>query len=195
MADDAILTPAIHHINIKTTRLQAMVDWYGRVLGMGVVFQFPGGAWLTNDAANHRLALLAPPDCTDDPDKLTHSGLHHSAYEYASLDDLLATYARLKAAGIVPHACLDHGMTTSLYYVDPDGNSVELQYDNFGDWARSTAFMRTTAEFAANPIGAPFDPDRFVAARQAGASTEELHRRAYAGEFAPATPLDLRVTL
>ena len=195
MAGDAIPTPVLHHVNLKTTRLAEMVAWYGQVLGMDVVFQFPGGAWLTNDAANHRLALLAPPGCADDPDKLVHSGLHHSAYEYPSLDDLLATYERLKAAGILPHACLDHGMTTSLYYVDPDGNSVELQYDNFGDWAQSTAFMRTTAEFAANPIGAPFDPDEFVAARHAGASAEDLHRRAYAGEFAPAAPLDLRVAL
>jgi catechol-2,3-dioxygenase len=34
----------------------------------------------------------------------------------------------------VPQACLDHGMTLSFYYVDPDGNAVELQCDVFGDW-------------------------------------------------------------
>ena len=44
------------------------------------------------------------------------------------MDDLLDTYVRLKADGIVPHACLDHGMTMSFYYVDPDGNSVEAVY-------------------------------------------------------------------
>ena len=48
------------------------------------------------------------------------------------MDELLDTYQRLKSDGIVPHGCLDHGMTTSFYYVDPDGNSVELQCDNFG---------------------------------------------------------------
>jgi catechol-2,3-dioxygenase len=55
------------------------------------------------------------------------------AFEYTSCDELLDNYVRLKGLGIVPHASLDHGMTTSFYYVDPDGNSVELQYDNFGD--------------------------------------------------------------
>jgi catechol 2,3-dioxygenase len=53
--------------------------------------------------------------------------------------------------------------------------------------------MRTTPEFAANPIGVSVDPGRMVAARQAGASSDELHRRAYAGEFEPNAPLDLRI--
>jgi catechol-2,3-dioxygenase len=186
--------PVLHHVNLKTVRLQELIDWYGTVLGMTANFQFPGGAWLTNDAANHRIALLAVPGLSDDPDKIRHTGLHHTAFEYASLDDLLATYERLKAEGIVPHGCLDHGMTTSLYYPDPDGNSVELQCDNFGgDWARSSEWMRTAPEFAADPIGTPIDPDRLVAARREGLSADEIHRRAYAGDYRPDTPLDLRL--
>ncbi len=117
------------------------------------------------------------------------------AFEYPSLHDLLDTYLRLKDAGIRPHAALDHGITTSFYYVDPDGNSVELQSDNFGDWARSSVFVRTAPAFAANPIGRNIDPEQLVAARAAGASPDDIHRRAYAGEFEPDTPLDLRVVL
>ena len=67
-------------------------------------------------------------------------------------------------------------MTTSFYFADPDGNSVELQYDNFrGDWAQSAEWMRTAPEFAANPIGTPIDPDQLVAARRAGLSADEIH--------------------
>ncbi|MGH2482232.1 MAG: VOC family protein, partial [Ktedonobacteraceae bacterium] len=44
----------MHHINLKTGRLQEMIDWYGTVVGMKPNYQFPGGAWLTNDEANHR---------------------------------------------------------------------------------------------------------------------------------------------
>jgi catechol-2,3-dioxygenase len=185
--------PALHHVNLKTTRLDEMIAWYETVCGMRANHYFPGGAWLTNDAANHRLALLAPTRVTDDPDKLAHAGLHHLAFEYAAMDDLLENYVRLKAKGIVPHVCLDHGMTTSLYYVDPDGNMVELQYDNFGDWAQSSEFMRSAPEFEADPIGRSFDPDQLVAARADGASKEELHRRAYSGAFDPGKPLDLRL--
>ena len=110
------------------------------------------------------------------------------------MDELLDTYERLKAEGIVPHGCLDHGMTTSFYYPDPDGNSVELQADNFGgDWAQSSEWMRTAPEFAADPIGMQVDPEQLVAARDAGADAAELHRRGYAGEFRPDEPLDLRL--
>lgn len=193
MTTTTVINPILHHVNLKTTRLQEMIDWYGLVIGAGVTHQFDGGAWLSNDAANHRLALLAVPGTKADPEKLTHDGLHHTAYEYASMDELLDTYVRLKGEGVVPHACLDHGMTMSFYYVDPDGNSVELQCDEFGDWAKSKEFMHASPEFAGDPIGVNLDPDRIVAARDAGATSEELHRRAYAGEFTPEQPLDLRL--
>ena len=39
----------------------------------------------------------------------------------------MSTYARLKKAGIEPQFSINHGMTTSLYYPDPDKNMVELQ--------------------------------------------------------------------
>ncbi|MBA3947995.1 MAG: VOC family protein [Herpetosiphonaceae bacterium] len=193
--DKPIIRPTLHHFNLKTTRLQEMIAWYITVVGMASNYQFPGGAWLTNDEANHRLALLTSPQLSEDPDKLMHTGIHHSAFEYATMGDLLDTYSRLKALGIEPHACLDHGMTTSFYYEDPDGNSVELQSDNFGTWQESSAWMRTSPQFAADPIGMPVDPDRMVAVRQTGASFAELHQRAYAGEFKPAGPLDLHVPL
>jgi catechol 2,3-dioxygenase len=193
MASSARSNPVLHHVNLKTTRLQEMIDWYGVVIGTRVIHQFEGGAWLTNDAANHRIALLALPGVSEDPDKLGHAGLHHTAYEYTSMDELLDNYARLRECAIVPHACLDHGMTMSFYYVDPDGNSVELQCDEFGDWSQSKAFMLNSPEFIANPIGVAVDPEALLAARDAGATPADIHRRAYAGEFSPDAPLDLRL--
>jgi catechol 2,3-dioxygenase len=189
----ATVRPVLHHVNLKTRQLQEMIDWYGLVVGMTPQHQYEGGAWLTNDGANHRLALIVTPGLVDDPDKLTHTGIHHIAFEYGSMGDLLDTFVRLRDEDILPHACLDHGMTTSFYYVDPDGNSVELQSDNFaGDWARSSRFL-STPEFQADPIGMNIDPAALVAARNEGVREEEIHRRAYAGEFAAVSPLDLRL--
>lgn len=188
--------PVLHHVNLKTPRLQEMIDWYGAVCGTEVIHVFPGGAWLTNDDANHRIALLTGPLIEDDPDRFTHAGMHHFAFEHPSVDALLLEYVRLKdEIGAVPHMCLDHGMTISFYYVDPDGNSVEMQADWFGDWSKSKRFMRESPEFAADPIGTFLDPDLVVAARRDGASIEELHRRCYGGEFTPAGQPDLRVAL
>lgn len=188
MPDTAVIHPKFHHFNLKTTRLQEMIDWYSTLVGAQVLFQDAVGAWLSNDEANHRIALLAFPGFVDDPDKDTRTGLHHSAFEYATFEDLNASYLRLRDAGIEPDLCLDHGMTFSYYYKDPDGNHVELQVDNFGDWAASSEWMRTSEAFHANPIGVFVDPAKVADAAAAGASFADIHERATAGEFAPAAP-------
>jgi catechol 2,3-dioxygenase len=185
--------PLLHHVSIKTRDVQAIIDWYELVIGSRVMFQFDGGAWITNDDANHRMAIFTAPSFVDDDERLTRTGLHHTAYEYPSLDDLLATYVRLKASGVLPSACLDHGPATSFYYFDPDGNGVELQADNYGSWEESSDFIRQDPRFLADPIGTPVNPDLMVAARDQGMSPDEIHERAYAGEMPPSTPHDLRL--
>jgi catechol 2,3-dioxygenase len=146
------IKPTLHHATFKTTRLQEMIDWYTKVLGINVNFQFPGGAWTSNDRANHRLAFLAVPGLREDGEKIFHSGLHHTAFEYGSLADLLSSYARLKV-------------------------------DNFGDWDKSSEWMRTAPEFRANPIGTFFDPDLVLAAHQSGVPSEQILIDAYAGKY------------
>jgi catechol-2,3-dioxygenase len=180
-----VVSPVLHHVNLKTTQLQAMIDWYTAVVGSKVTFQFPAGAWLTNDAANHRIALLALPGYADDPNKDRHTGLHHTAFEYQSFGELMNSYDRLRDQGIRPEMCLDHGMTVSIYYRDPDRNMVELQADVFGSWEKSKGWMQTSPDFAANPIGVFFDPDKLLAAHRGGANLENLHRRMMASEFLP----------
>ena len=185
MSDTTVIHPTFHHVNLKTTRLQEMIDFYGTLVGAEVIFQDQVGAWLSNDAANHRVALLAFPNFVEDPDKDTRTGMHHSAFEYASFEDLNASYVRLKDSGITPALCLDHGMTLSYYYADPDGNNVELQVDCFGDWKKSTEWMRTSDEFKANPIGVFVDPARIAADQAEGMSFAEVHAKAMSGGYAP----------
>jgi catechol-2,3-dioxygenase len=180
-----VIHPKFHHFNLKTTRLQEMIDFYRTLVGAEVIFADQVGAWLSNDEANHRIALLAFPNFVDDPEKETRTGMHHSAFEYESFDELNASYLRLRDAGITPALCLDHGMTFSYYYADPDGNNVELQVDCFGDWQKSTEWMRASDEFKANPIGQFVDPARVAADRAAGRSFEEIHAKAKAGGYAP----------
>ena len=45
MSEDSerVIKPSLHHVNIKTTRLQEMIDWYIAVVGAKVNFRFPGG--------------------------------------------------------------------------------------------------------------------------------------------------------
>lgn len=163
-----------------------MVEFYEKVAGLEPVFHNEGGAWLTNDAANHRIALLALPGLKAPEDKGHTIGLHHTAFEYSQFDLWLDNYERLAAEGIRPFLNLDHGMTLSMYYQDPEGNGVEIQVDAFGDWTKSKEWMWASEEFSDNPIGAHFDPGQLVAARNAGLAWEEIHRRCRAGDYLPA---------
>jgi len=162
-----------------------MVAWYTTVLGARVSFRNEYAAWMTNDAANHRVAFLSAPSVTDDPHKSSHNAMHHSAFEYGGIADLMSSYKRLKDEGITPAFCLDHMMTFSMYYKDPEGNFVELQTDGFGDWKLSSDFMQTSPAFAANPIGFFFDADRAYEAHQSGMDFDALRKAVRSGKFAP----------
>ena len=181
-----MIKPSLHHVTIKTSRLQDMVDWYKQVIGVSVTFQDEHNAWTTNDAANHRVAFLSVPALSDDPDKTRHNGMHHSAFEYDSFDDLMSSYARMRDVGITPAFSLHHGLTISLYYRDPDGNYVELQSDNFGDWAKSTEWMRTSEDFRGNPIGTFFDPEKVYRAHEGGETYDALSAAVRGGAYVPA---------
>ena len=181
------IKPALHHVTIKTTRLDEMIAWYGLTVGAKVQFRDAGAAWLTNDEANHRVAFLTVPGLSDDVDKTAHNGVHHFAFEYDSFADLMSSFDRMRGSGIEPAFCLDHGLTISLYYKDPEGNYIELQSDNFSDWKKSGEFMRTSADFAANPIGTFFDPGRVYDVFKSGADFKELQSKIRAGAYLPAT--------
>ena len=180
-----MIKPWLHHVTIKTTRLDEMIAWYALVIGAQVNFRDASAAWMSNDGANHRIAFLSVPGLTDDSEKTRHNGMHHTAFEYASFADLMSTYDRLKKQAVEPAFCLDHGLTISAYYSDPEGNFVELQSDNFSDWKLSTEYMRTSPEFAANPIGVFFDPALVHAAFASGTDFKSLQKSIRAGAYLP----------
>jgi catechol 2,3-dioxygenase len=179
------IRPSLHHVTMKTSHLDEMIEWYGLVLGMQVQFRNEVAAWTSNDEANHRIAFLAVPGLVDDAEKIRHNGMHHCAFEYASFADLMSSYDRLRRAGVQPAFSLDHGLTFSIYYKDPEGNFVELQCDSFSDWKRSTEYMRTSRAFSDNPIGVFFDPARVYETFKSGVDFKALQKDVRAGHYLP----------
>lgn len=180
-------TPKFAHIVFQTAQPEAMRDWYCTVLDAHVVYQDETLSFMTYDEEHHRVALLHPP--IDMQAKTpTTSALHHSAYTFESIDDLLDRYETLRDKGILPAVCIAHGVTTSMYYQDPDRNFVELQIDRFAEPDDATAYMNGP-EYAADSVGPGFDPEEMLAARRAGASTEELSDRAWALRSEQPNPL------
>jgi catechol 2,3-dioxygenase-like lactoylglutathione lyase family enzyme len=173
---------------LRTAHLDESIRHYELLLNARVVFdQRPQGAALTYDEEHHRIALVAvPPAPADTTERIRASdaagsvaveliptpGLEHLAFTFESLGALLGTYVRVKAAGVKPSFCLNHGPTVSIYYTDPDGHKNEMMIDTMPmELADDTLH---TEEFLANPIGWPFDPDELLARYEAGAPLAEL---------------------
>lgn len=168
--DTAIAPAKLAHIVIRSHHFDESIAWWTKVFGMTERHRNEFIAFLTYDDEHHRLAIVRAREEADLDRK--KAGFEHVAFTYGSLDQLLATYERLKAEGITPVAPINHGMTLSMYYADPDGHQVELQVDSM-DNDEAEAFMASDV-FAANPIGVRFDPDDLVARRAAGESIESL---------------------
>jgi catechol 2,3-dioxygenase-like lactoylglutathione lyase family enzyme len=174
------------HIVRRTSRFEEMVRWYQTVLGAEVVHSDGVLAFLTYDDEHHRIAIAGIPGLEDPPAMAV--GTDHVAFTHADLGDLLSTYARLKAEGIEPYWCINHGLTTSMYFKDPDGNRIEFQIDNFPTAEETNRWIRSGG-FAANPIGVIFDPEELLARYRAGEPLERLTAQPPLPEGA--TPFDM----
>jgi catechol-2,3-dioxygenase len=168
----ALIRPArFAHFVLRVRDLERSIEWYRTVVGMEIVQRADKLAFMTYDEEHHRLALAETPVTAEVPPGAP--GLDHVAYAFETLGDLLSTYRRLAAKGIVPVWSINHGPTTSLYYQDPDGSRVELQIDNFSTEQELKGWMESEV-FAANPIGVGFDPERLAARYENGDPIEEL---------------------
>lgn len=118
------------HVVYQTRRFDEMIEWYRKVFEAEVVHQDPAPAFMTYDDEHHRfafanLSLLKPEG--ENIGERGDIGVNHVAYTYADAGELMKTYARLKAAGIMPYWPVHHGIALSLYYKDPDGNRMEFR--------------------------------------------------------------------
>lgn len=177
------------HVVLRVADLARSRAWYLELLQAWPAFENEMLAFLTYDEEHHRIGLIARPGLGGSDDG--RAGLEHIAFTYASLERLLATYRRLKAAGIAPYWTINHGPTISLYYKDPDGNRVELQHDVFERPEDLQAFFDGGA-YRENFMGVRFDPDELIARYEAGEPLEQLTQRP---ALAPGqTPWDMLVT-
>jgi len=162
------------HIVLRASDLSRSRDWYMRVLEARPAFENDTVCFLMYDDEHHRIGLIARSDLSGSSDD--RPGLEHVAFTYASLGELLATYRRLAAHGIEPYWSINHGPTISLYYKDPDGNRLELQYDVFQRTEELDAFFASGA-YADNFMGVRFVPEELIVRFEAGEPIEQITAR------------------
>jgi catechol-2,3-dioxygenase len=164
---------AIAHVVFRSADPDRLVDWYCCVLGATVVLRHPMITFVTWDHSQDRIAVV-PLAAGREPVRGT-VGVDHVAFELESLAELVATYRRLAARGIAPIRCFNHGVATSMYYRDPDGNEIELSVDHFRDLAALNAWL-ATGDFDENPAGVALDADELARQVESGADEASLLR-------------------
>ncbi|CAK7237568.1 NADPH:quinone reductase [Sporothrix bragantina] len=179
---DGIIRPAsIGHFGLRTTpeKFEAMVKWHLDFFGGILILKTSKAAFIAFDDKHHRLVIIQDPGHPNydaSKEKQAVSGIYHIAFTFNSLADLATSYEQKKALDITPHWPVNHGMSTSMYYHDPDGNEFELQVDNFDTAEEARQFM-ATPEYAMNPIGVDMDVDDFIRRVKSGEDEASIKKR------------------
>jgi catechol 2,3-dioxygenase len=118
------------HIVLKVRDARKSKEFYTRALGLKVAHEDyqRGAVFLSVGTQHHDLALFE--GATGEP-ATTAPGLHHTAWQLGSFEELQAAYRELLAMGVTVDSTIAHNVTRSVYFHDPDGNRVELYCDMF----------------------------------------------------------------
>ncbi|KAK1569888.1 glyoxalase/Bleomycin resistance protein/Dioxygenase superfamily protein [Colletotrichum navitas] len=185
MASNAVPAPAeIAHLGFRTTNPERLVDFYQKFLGARILLANDFISLLAWDKEHHRLAIINDPAAAAKDEGAC--GIDHIALKFASVNDLVKVYRSGKEAGITPFQCLNHGVSSSLYYKDPDGNHVEAMieaYDNPEDVFKHMKGLDPTKVKLVK-----FDPEDLLRRVDAGEDEETLRKAGFIGP--PPTALE-----
>jgi catechol 2,3-dioxygenase len=117
------------HVVLNVRDAAKSKEFYTRTLGLRVAHEdlARGTVFLSFGREHHDLALFQM--ATGEPPDASQPGLHHMAWQLGNFEELQAAYKELKAIGVPVESTIEHNVTRSVYFRDPDGNRVELYCD------------------------------------------------------------------
>lgn len=137
----------VGHIGVQVTDMDQSIDFYTETLGLTLTGRWPMGedgamAFLRFTDMHHDIVLFTHPRREDESNRsVGYNGLQHIAMEVENRDEWLKALADLKRKGVeIVNGPLVHGAegdprniggsgTRSFYFLDPDGNSLEIYCD------------------------------------------------------------------
>jgi len=127
---------SLGHVVLRVTDRARAERFYGGVLGLQVCARLDESglkmAFFT--LGNHHDFAVMEVTGEGSSRSETAVGLHHVAFNIGTtLDELREARAKLESAGIATTP-IDHEVTKSLYFADPDGNGIEVYVDASDAW-------------------------------------------------------------
>ena len=124
---------SLGHVVIKVRDLGVAEQFYNQVLGIPIQSRSEADQMTFFTLGRHHdFAVIAIGADAASPDS-DAVGTHHIAFKVGDIGALREAKARLEAEGVTV-APVDHQVTKSLYFSDPDGNALELYADGPDEW-------------------------------------------------------------
>jgi catechol 2,3-dioxygenase len=122
----------IAHLVLKVRDLETSKKFYTEILGMQVMKHVPEikAVFLSfNGRDHHEIALFEIGQNAEAP-RGNQTGMLHVAFRLRNEEDLMAAYKELKEKEVPVSFTVNHGVSKSVYFRDPDNNELEVYTDN-----------------------------------------------------------------
>jgi catechol 2,3-dioxygenase len=129
---------SLGHVVLRVTNRERAERFYNGLLGLPICARLDEGGFkiaFFSLGNHHDFAVM---EVTGEGSSRAESavGLHHVAFKIGTtLNELREARSKLEAAGIATTP-IDHDVTKSLYFADPDGNGIEVYVDVSDAWQR-----------------------------------------------------------
>jgi catechol 2,3-dioxygenase len=121
----------IGHVLLRVLDLKRSREFY-ELLGFRVLEEDPehGGTFMALEGQSHAIDLFPVKDA-EAAGRQTPGlrGLGHIAFRVDSEEALRDAYATLREHGVEVTRSVDHVSQKSIYFDDPDGNTLEIYYE------------------------------------------------------------------
>ena len=120
------------HLVLYVRDIEASRRFYRDTLGWNEISPapVPGVAAFSSGRTHHELLLLEVGPHAEPPPRGPRLGLYHFGLKVGETDEeLRAVLDTLRRSKVRIVGTADHGVTHSVYILDPDGNEIELYID------------------------------------------------------------------
>ena len=134
--------PKLGHVHLKVSNLKKAEEFYIKVFRLKVTEKVANYLFLTFGKEHHDLALQEHKNAKHASEDTV--GLYHFAVELENLKQLADIYFKLKKLGI-EFTPIDHGISKTIYFADPDGNGIEVYIDKRKErkkWHGMSSFIK-----------------------------------------------------
>ena len=122
----------IGHVLLRVLDLERSKKFYSEVLGFHVLEEDPehGGTFMALPGQSHAIDLFQVKDAELAGRQTPGArGLGHIAFRVEDEDALKDAYATLREHGVEITRMIDHVSQKSVYFDDPDGNTLEIYFE------------------------------------------------------------------